>query len=184
MPIVTTTYLQSLSPAELRRAPSPDAADVALRRAEVPSPALSRFLYSAVGGDWYWRDRLSWSYARWMDYLAQPTVQTWVLYVQGTPAGYIELQAQQDGRDVEIVYFGLMREFIGRRLGGWLLSEGIARAWAMGPQRVWVHTCTLDGPHALANYQSRGLQIYKTEDREVEDLGPPDGPWPGADAAP
>ena len=47
--------------------------------------------------------------------------------------------------------------------------------------RVWLHTNTLDGPHALANYQARGLRPYKTEQEERTDLdGPPPGPWPGA----
>lgn len=178
---VTITYLQSFSPAELKAAASAQANDVALIRAEVPSPSLNRFLYTAVGGDWYWRDRLVWNYERWMQYLNRAEVQTWVLYRRGTPAGYIELELQRDGEDVEIVYFGLLPEFIGQGLGGWLLSEGIKRAWAMGPsRRVWVHTCTLDGPHALANYEARGLSIYKTESLIVPQVGEPDGPWPGA----
>lgn len=174
---VVTWYLQMLSPEQLRPCPRP-AGDVQLLQAELPLPALNRFLYAAVGGDWYWRDRLSWSYARWMAYLDRPEVQTWVLYRRGTPAGYIELE-KQAGDDVEIAYFGLMREFIGQGLGGWLLSEGIAHAWAMGARRVWVHTCSLDGPHALKNYQARGLQLYDEKNAIVPDVGKPDGPWPG-----
>lgn len=178
---VTITYLQSFAPEALRRAPRP-AGDIALRQARLPSPTLGRYLYTAVGGDWYWRDRLGWTYARWMQHLDRPEVETWVLYVSDTPAGYIELERQQQGRDVEIAYFGLLPEFIGRGLGGWLLSEGIARAWELASHRVWVHTCTLDGPQALANYRARGLSVYQTEDKRVEDLGAPDGPWPGAGA--
>ena len=48
--------------------------------------------------------------------------------------------------------------------------------------RVWLHTNTLDGPNALANYEARGLRPYKTENEERPDAdGPPPGPWPGAD---
>lgn len=175
---VTTTYLEMRDPAQLRPARLPSPAPLILQ-AEIPSPALNRFLYSAVGGDWHWTDRLSWRYARWLQYLDRPQVQTWVLYERGTPAGYIELEAQEGG-DVEIAYFGLIREFIGRGLGGHLLSVGIERAWAMpGTRRIWVHTCTLDGAQALANYRARGMTVYKTEsvDKDVPDTP---GPWPGA----
>jgi len=177
---VTTWYLEMRARAALRPARSPAPAPLILR-AQQPSPALNRFLYTAVGGHWYWRDRLGWSYDRWMRYLDRPQVQTWVMYCDGTPAGYIELEHQHDD-DVEIAYFGLMREFTGRGLGGHLLSVGIDRAWAMGAARVWVHTCTLDGPHALANYQARGMQVYHQETRVVELPQQTDGPWPGWDA--
>ena len=177
---VTTWYLEMRSPAALRRAAVPEPAPL-IMRAERPSPALSRFLYTAVGGHWHWRDRLGWSYARWMRWLDRAEVQTWILYVAGTPAGYIELEKQGD--DVEISYFGLTPEFTGRGLGGHLLTVGIERAWQMGPARVWVHTCTLDGPHALANYEARGLQRYREEHKDIERPPAADGPWPGWDHA-
>jgi GNAT superfamily N-acetyltransferase len=157
---VTTWYLEMLNPAQLKFSPPGDY-ELRIEQAKVPSPEFSRFLYSSVGGDWYWLDRLSWSYDRWLSYLDRPEVETWVAYISGTPAGYVELEAQ--GENVEIAYFGLLRQFIGKRLGGHLLSVGVQRAWAMGAQRVWVHTCSLDGPHALANYQARGFQIYHQE---------------------
>lgn len=176
---VTTWYLEMREPAQLRRARVPEPAPLILQ-AQAPLPMLNRFLYSAVGGHWHWRDRLGWSYARWMQYLDRPEVQTWVLYQRGTPAGYIELE-QQAGAEVEIAYFGLMREFIGQGLGGHLLTTGIERAWAMGATRVWVHTCTLDGPTALANYEARGMVRYKDETHTVERPEAADGPWIGWD---
>ena len=33
----------------------------------------------------------------------------------------------------------------------------------MQPRRVWVHTCDLDHPNALVNYQARGFSVYKVE---------------------
>jgi ribosomal protein S18 acetylase RimI-like enzyme len=179
--LVTTTYLEMRDPAHLRRASEP-AVPAQIIRAEIASPTLNRFLYAAVGGDWHWTDRLSWDYARWQQYLDRPQVQTWVLYVRGTIAGYIELETQ-DGGNVELAYFGLIREFIGQGLGGHLLSIGIEKAWAInGTQRVWVHTCTLDGTQALANYQARGMTVYKIESAE-KDVAATPGPWPGAYAS-
>lgn len=175
---VTTWYLEMLHPQQLRVKFS-NHPNLTVLQAEVPCPELSRFLYTAVGGDWYWCERLSWSYDRWQTYLERPEVQTWIAYLSGTPAGYIELEAQPE-QMVEVAYFGLLKQFIGKGIGGHLLTVGTQQAWQMGARRVWVHTCNLDGPHALQNYQARGFQLYN-QTQHVEELpDQPIGPWPGA----
>ncbi|WHM35875.1 GNAT family N-acetyltransferase [Streptomyces sp. BPTC-684] len=182
---VTTWSLEQTSPGDLRPAAEP-AGDVRIVRAAVPSPEFSRFLYTAVGGDIRWIDRLSWSYARWQEFLARPGVETWVAYENGTPAGYVELDAQDEGA-VEIVYFGLIPAFRGRRIGGHLLSYGIARAWDLAERwpdrpatkRVWLHTCSLDGEHAMDNYLRRGFRLFDTKVEEQAEVAAP-GAWPGA----
>ncbi|WP_088891423.1 GNAT family N-acetyltransferase [Leptolyngbya ohadii] len=153
--------------------------DVKIEQAVIPSPELSRFLYTSVGGDWYWLDRLPWNYDRWMQYLDRPELETWIAYKKGTPAGYIELEVQPDG-SVKVAYFGLLKGFIGQGIGGYLLSFGIDRAWNLGGNRIFVDTCSLDGEFALKNYQSRGFQIYKTETVEKELPSRAIGPWEGA----
>jgi GNAT superfamily N-acetyltransferase len=152
---------------------------VRVEQAQIPCPELNRFLYTAVGGDWYWIDRLGWSYTEWLAYLDRPELETWVATVVGTPVGYYELERQPE-RDVEIAYFGLLPQFIGQGLGGYLLTCAVRRAWEMRAGRVWVHTCTLDGPAALANYQARGFQVFKEEAAEIELPEATPGPWPGA----
>jgi GNAT superfamily N-acetyltransferase len=104
---------------------------------------------------------LSWSDERWQEYIDQPGLQTWIGYLDDAEVGYFELD-RQPATGVEIAYFGLLPEFIGRGLGGALLTEAIRRAWQLGTKRVWVHTCTLDHPQALSNYLARGLEIYQT----------------------
>lgn len=163
---VTTWYLEQTRPEQLRRARLTKAAPVI--RQEVSSPALNLSLYKAVGGEWHWRDRLVWSEERWRQFLDRPEVQTWVMRDGETAAGYVELELQP-GADVEIAYFGIARDYFGRGWGGHLLSVGIERAWAMGARRVWVHTCSLDHPAALANYQARGMTVYRQE-TAVKDL--------------
>ena len=121
---------------------------------------------------------MSWSYQQWLDYLDRPELETWVGYVEGTPAGYFELERQPENQ-VEIAYFGLLPQFIGNGLGGRLLTCSVERAWKMGAARVWVHTCTLDGPAALSNYRARGFRIFKEETHEVDLPEQPPGPWPG-----
>lgn len=171
-------HLEMTSPEELRRARSP-AAELEIRQARVPCPELNRFFYTAVGGDWFWIDRLSWTYERWLAWLDRPQVETWIGSVQGTPAGYFELELQPGG-DVELAYFGLLPRFAGRGLGGALLTAAVERGWRMGASRVWLHTCTLDGPAALANYQARGFRLFRKERLTMEVPDDTPGPWPGA----
>jgi ribosomal protein S18 acetylase RimI-like enzyme len=175
---VTTTFLEMTSPSELRRSPR-HRHDLVLTQATIPCPELNRFLYTAVGGEWYWIDRLGWTYDRWMKYLDRPELETWVGTIGGTPAGYFELE-HLPATGVELAYFGVMPRFIGQGVGGTLLTAAIERAWARQPQRVWLHTCTLDHPSALANYQARGFRVYK-EEAACNDLpAQTPGPWPGA----
>lgn len=184
---VTTYYLEMTGPEQLRPA-RPPAQPFTVRRAQLPFPALNRFFYTEVGRAHSWTDRLRWSDEEWLERLERPEMQTWIGYVRETPAGYFELDRQPDVRDkrkgpedavppphgpgrgrsapfdsVELAYFGLLPPFIGRGVGGALLTEAISRAWALNPQRVWVHTCTLDHPAALPNYQKRGFRIYDQE---------------------
>jgi GNAT superfamily N-acetyltransferase len=174
---VTVTHLEMLASSELRAKPAPTS-DVRIARVPSPMPELNRYFYTAIGGDWYWWERLSWNYADWLKYLDRPEVNTWVISQAGIPAGYFELEQQAEG-NVEIVYFGLLAHSLGQGLGGWALSEAVRQAWATGAKRVWLHTCNLDHPAALANYQARGFRIFKTEVKH-EDLTATPGPWPGA----
>jgi GNAT superfamily N-acetyltransferase len=177
---VTTWFLQMTDPGRLAPRPDPHP-DLEVRRAEVASPELSRFLYTAVGADWYWVDRLPWSWDRWMEWLDRPELETWVAYLHGTPAGYFELEHAGDA--VEIASFGLLPAFIGRGIGTRLLDFAIRRAWELGPARVWVHTCSLDGPAALRTYQGRGLEIYEERVEDVVLPDPKPEPWPRAGRA-
>ena len=164
--------------AELRPA-RPATTRFQLVRVEIPCPELNRFLYVAEGTRWWWYSRLPWDYDRWRAYLDRPELETWVAYVSGTSAGYFELE-RQSGDNVEIAYFGVMPGFIGKGLGGGLLTAAIAHAWDMGATRVWVHTCTLDHPSGLPNYQARGFRIFRTEEKLEELPDEPLEPWPGA----
>ena len=175
--LVKITYLEMTSATE--SVPFGRQRRLDVRRAEVPCPELNRFFYTAVGSDWWWYARLGWSRAKWLEYLDRPELETWVAYLTGTPAGYFELEVQAES-GVELAQFGLLATFIGRGLGSELLAAAIERAWQREPKRVWLHTCSLDHPRALPNYQSHGFKPYKTEE-EIEQL--PDTPlesWPGS----
>jgi ribosomal protein S18 acetylase RimI-like enzyme len=156
---VVITYLEMRDPAALRPA-GPPRIPAELRT--VADPAVNRHCYETIGADWAWVDRLGWTEERWAAYAEG--VETLLAVTAGQPAaGYAEMRAEP-GREVQLAMFGLQRDLHGQGLGGWLLTEATRRAWEMHPggtRRVWLHTCTLDGPHALANYEARGFEAYR-----------------------
>ena len=163
---VTRTYLEMREPADLRGEKLDDPLIKIEQQQNCPND-LFRFLYTEVGRNYHWIDRLPWTDEDIRDYLAQPEITIWLMSYGESKAGYFELRKCEDG-STEIAYFGLLPQFIGRGLGKHLLTCALEQAWKDGAKRVWLHTCTLDDPAALPNYLKRGLRPFKTEKYEVE----------------
>jgi ribosomal protein S18 acetylase RimI-like enzyme len=142
---------------------------------------FNRDMYVAVGRTWKWVDKLAWTDEDWNEYAGDPNLRTFAAYYNKELAGYYELRksdvpsgpshGNRYQGEIEIAYFGLLPDFIGRGLGSTLLTSAIKSAWAWEPtpSRVWVHTCNRDHPNALKNYQARGFKIYKIEEGEPAD---------------
>ena len=160
--LVTVTYLEMTSPDQRSAVPA-WGEPITIQRAERPTVSFYRYLYDTVGADWDWYERRRLSDEALAAIVHDDAVEVYVLYVRGVPAGYVELDRRVDG-EVEIAYFGLMPDYIGRGLGPALLGWALERAWSYGPRRVWLHTCSLDHPKALAVYRRAGFEVY---DREV-----------------
>lgn len=155
---VTVTQLEMTSK-PLRTPPPPPLARHLLMRAEPATVSFYRYLYDTVGANWLWTERRQWDDDRLADRLNGEGTDVTVLYVDGVPAGFGELF--QDGADTtDLAYFGLLPEFIGRKLGPFLLWSMIDLAWARPIRRMTVDTCTLDHPKALAHYQRAGFVPY------------------------
>lgn len=178
---ITIYHLELAAREEFRPTPN-RGPELFLMQAKRPSPEFSRFLYTAIGGDWYWIDRLPWNHARWQADIGRPAVETWVAYCEGTPAGYYQLERCAEGV-VDIAYFGLMPFMTGQGSGGYLLSCAVERAYAMGAERVTVNTCTLDHEAALTNYRARGFRCVREERFEKTIPAHSPGPWPQAYSA-
>jgi GNAT superfamily N-acetyltransferase len=159
------TYLEMTSPQQLEGAPPPSA-DVRVERVETCPPAFWRDLYTGVGGEYHWVDRLAWTDEDITAYLSDPALELWVLRAGEAPAGYFELRQYPDGA-VEVAYFGLLPAFVGQGLGKFLLTRAVERAWERGATRVWLHTSSLDHSAALPNYLARGFSIWKQETYDV-----------------
>jgi GNAT superfamily N-acetyltransferase len=160
--IASRTYLEMREPRQLKAADRPNG-PVAVRRVDGMRPDAWRKLYVTVGRAYHWVDRLPWSHEQIAAYLGDPAVSLWILEAAGETAGFFELCEHAD-HSVEIAYFGLLRQFHGRGLGGYLLTHATERAWDLKPSRVWLHTSTMDHPAALPNYLRRGFTIVKRED--------------------
>lgn len=136
---------------------------ITFRKIGYDETILARDLYWSVGREWYWADRHDWSLSQWKDRIYKLNVSLWVMYKDNEPAGYYELELQQND-DVEVSYFGLLPGAVGQGFGKYMLVDAFRRSFNdLEASRIWLHTCTLDHPRALSNYQSRGMRIYKKE---------------------
>lgn len=126
-------------------------------------PQFCKFLYQKIGEDFHWKDRLAWSISDWDNYLKNEKLKFYTAYVGDDVAGYYEYLHHDDIQEVEITYFGIFKNYFGKKLGAYLLTHALETGWKHSPKRVWVHTCTLDHPNALRNYIARGMNIYKKE---------------------
>jgi GNAT superfamily N-acetyltransferase len=168
---VKRTYLELKDRPQFRAAIG-DFPGVRIARASKPQPALYRMCYQIVGEAFHWRDRWDWSDQQITEHLADPAMHLFVATrdigkKKAELAGWYELRRVAEDDSVEIAYFGIVAAEFGRGFGKHLLSRAVRDAWALGPKRVWLHTCTLDHPNALPNYLARGFTTYRTETYEV-----------------
>jgi len=158
---VTVHHLVMDAPRQLR--PSHGAPEgVGLRREQLPMAAMvAEECYLRVGSEWHWHDRKAWDIEAWTVELESPGTELWTARAGEMLIGFFLLVRHDT--EAEIKLFGLVPEWIGRRVGGWLLTEAIRRAWATDPTRVILNTCSLDGPAALPNYLARGFTVEREE---------------------
>lgn len=164
----TITYLEMTERPQQPIAHLNDERKVALLRCKHPPLAFYRYLYNTVGEPWLWWERRAMDDDLLTEIIQDPKVEIYVLYVDGAPAGYAELDRRQEG-EIELEYFGLMPDFIGQGLGPYLLTSAIDIAWSYAPSRLHLHTNTFDHPKALSVYQRCGFKAYKQETVFIDD---------------
>ena len=134
-----------------------------------PDFQLNKFFYKQVGKKHRWIDRLIWSAEKWMTYISNKNLETYVISKCDELVGFFELLYNPELKETEISYFGLLEEYIGKGIGGFALSSAIRKAFEKNINRVWLHTCTLDHPNALKNYIARGMTVFKKENIKILD---------------
>ena len=160
---VKRNYLEINSLKDLKESEQPSE-DYSVNLIESIDFQINKFFYKNIGKKHRWTDRLVWTDSDWIKYSSDQKVETFILKVKNDLAGYFELIFHSDLKEIEIAYFGLLEEYHNKKIGGYLLSEAIKKAFLRNEiKRVWVHTCTLDHKNALKNYLARGMKIYKNE---------------------
>jgi GNAT superfamily N-acetyltransferase len=151
------TYLEMLERPRDTPTPSPL---VTLRKVQNPSLQWYREIFRRAGEPWLWWSRIEMADAQLSAVLNAPTNEVFIAENNGAEAGMAELDRSQPGQ-VEIAFFGLYPEWVGKGLGRPFMDALLQRAWSAMTSRVWVHTCTLDSPAALPFYLKCGFRPYK-----------------------
>ena len=159
---VKRNYLEINSLEDLNEGSRPNS-DYSLNLLDPINFQLNKFFYKNIGNKHKWVDRLIWNEEKWINYVSNENVKTYVLKYKDDLVGFFELIYHHDNREVEIAYLGILEEYHNKKLGSYLLSEAIKESFKKNINRVWVHTCTLDHKNALKNYITRGMKIFKTE---------------------
>lgn len=150
------TYLEMTS----APAPEPAVGPWELRRVTDADLGAYRALFQEIGAPWLWFSRLELDDAALAAILHHPDVDLFYLYDEGVAKGLLELDRRRFP-DIEVAFIGVTEELTGRGAGRFLMKLALQEAWSRRPRRVWLHTCSLDHPRALAFYQRCGFVPYK-----------------------
>ncbi len=159
---VKRNYLEIHSLKDLKEEKKPSE-DYSLNLIDPINFQLNKFFYKTIGKNHKWIDRLSWSEEKWINYVSNKNVKTYIFKYNNDLVGFFELIFHPEKNETEIAYFGILKEYQNKKLGSYLLSEAIKKSFRNNVNRVWVHTCSLDHKNALNNYISRGMKIFKSE---------------------
>jgi len=162
METIVRNYLEIKSLNQLSEIKKPGG-NYSLNQVSLNDFQLNKFFYKQIGQNHHWNDRLVWNDKKWIDYVSNPNVFTFVLKDNQNIAGFFELIYHKNKFEIEIAYFGLLKGFVEKKLGGYMLTEAIKISFSYKVKRVWVHTCSLDHKNALNNYLARGMKIYNIE---------------------
>lgn len=160
-------------------APDPVAHGWTVRHRERPELGWYRELYRRIGEDWLWFSRTRMGDADLRKILHDPRVEVHSLDVGGKSEGFVELDFRVDG-EAEIAFLGVSPPLIGRGAGRLLMRAALERAWLRGVARIWLHTCTLDHPGALAFYRRAGFTAFRRQIEVADDPRLADGAPRGA----
>jgi len=159
---ISRTYLEIKSLNDLNEVERPTG-DYSINLVNPIDFQLNKFFYKQIGQKYFWKDRLEWSDKTWTEYVSNEKLSTYVLKNNEEIVGYFELIFHKTKAEAEIAYFGILEDYFGKKLGGYLLSQAIKKSFQLNIKRVWLHTCSLDHKNALKNYLSRGMAIFKSE---------------------
>lgn len=146
-------------------APEPPAANLNLHKVVNMPVDYYRYLYLMVGRQWHWTERLLLDDVALSQLLSHPARVIYVLYNAGVPAGFFEIYSP-NASQAQIPYIGLKADFIGKGVGRYLIEQAVIAAWRNSPERVTLHTTSLDHPNTLPMLQKAGFTVSRNT-REI-----------------
>ncbi len=164
---VDRKYLEINSLAEIKLSNKPKGI-CKIKIKNPPDFQINKFFYKQIGKSYRWIDRLIWDDLKWMNYTKNTNLETYIMTDNEELIGFFELLFHPETRKCEIAYFGILDQYIGKKYGGYLLSEALRLGFRNNTKKVWLHTCSLDHKHALSNYLSRGMKIFKSETINID----------------
>ncbi|WP_375306979.1 GNAT family N-acetyltransferase [Bradyrhizobium sp. A11] len=155
------THLEMTAPPARRDDPP---GNWSLRKVDSPALHWYRDIFRRVGEDWLWFSRSRMTDTELAAIIQAPDVEIYALVAGGRDEGLLELDFRDPGQ-CELAYFGVTAPLIGTGAARFLMNRALERAWSRDVRRVWVHTCTLDHPSAVAFYQRSGFRAFR---RQIE----------------
>lgn len=148
--------------------PVPIKPPIALIRANDIPGSYYAYLYEQVGKLHHWEERRDLDVEELDNQINQDSVEISVLYADGCPAGFFELDLSENPSAIEIKYLGLAPDYQGLGIGNWFVAAAISAAWAHKPDCVKIETNTLDHPAALQLYQRLGFSPVSVADAKIK----------------
>ena len=159
--LTTVTYMEMVSYPKHLILTKPEKLNAEIKLMVEPTVDFYRYLYDTVGEKWTWIERRLLDDSNLQKLIRSSNVEIYILYVDDNVAGFGEIGWDTASNGSEIKYFGLMPEYIGKRLGPYFLNNIINIAWGRNPVRLRVNTCDLDHPSALRVYQKSGFNVLE-----------------------
>jgi GNAT superfamily N-acetyltransferase len=142
-----------------------DSASFELKRLINPDIDYYREIFKKIGSNWGWTGRLLLSNDELAEVLSNDKIETYLLHKDSKLTGLFELDCRENGK-IELVYFGLIPEMIGKGAGKYMMIEATRIAWSYKPVIFWLHTCEFDSPVALEFYRKAGFEVYDQKIQE------------------
>ena len=141
---VDRKYLEINSPDEINS--SEPKINCMIELKNPPDFQINKFFYKQIGKSYRWIDRLVWDEAKWMSYINNSNLETYILRENDDLIGFFELLFHPETSKCEVAYFGILDKYIGKNYGKYLLSEALKLGFRKNTKKVWLQSL---GTHLL-----------------------------------
>lgn len=127
-------------------------------------------LYKDVGKKYSWLGRLNISNDELKKIIYDSKVEVHIMKKNRKNIGFFELDFRNDylkDKEVRIVHFGLINDYIGRGYGLELMNNAISRISELKIDKIILQTNSLDHHRALPFYKEYGFKVFAEETKKI-----------------